>query len=156
MEFISVEEFLRQPKEVQEVFWEWWNPSVGDLFNVNMIVVPQDIYNGIPHDIYENFLLAVDNRANDSNFIKFGIDGKVTPLFTEGQLRKFIEDKTNGKVMVEYTVCENIVLKLATKSKVTGGLEFKRKYSFPKSEINLLQAYWKVAYEVAKESVENE
>ena len=33
MEYISAEEFLKQPEEVQAVFLNWWEPSVGDLFN---------------------------------------------------------------------------------------------------------------------------
>jgi len=142
MEFISVEKFLKQPKEVQEVFWEWWNPSIGDLFNVNMIVVPQDIYNGIPHDIYENFLLVVDDRGNNSNFVKFGIDGEVIPLLTEGHLRKFINkygyeieiDELNGKF--EFACWQQ-----GRKYYVNGGED-------------LLKVYWGVACEIAKESVE--
>jgi len=32
VEFISTEEFLRQPKEIQEVFIEWWKPQPLDLY----------------------------------------------------------------------------------------------------------------------------
>ena len=31
MEFISAEEFSKQPIEVQEVFIDWWKPSFMDL-----------------------------------------------------------------------------------------------------------------------------
>ncbi len=149
MEFISAEEFLKQPKEVQEVFMEWWKPEIGDLFNVNMITVPEDIYNGIPHDICENFLLVVDDRGNNSDFVKNGIDGEVTPLFAEGQLRKFIEDKTNGKVEGYYAWDYYTI---AIRDTRCGGDD----PQCDTEETNLLQAYWKVVCEIAKESVENE
>ena len=143
MEFISVEEFLKQPKEVQHVFMEWWKPQPFDLY------------------IFDKRSLGLVKKSDKDYILPYKSNNiweekkHCIPLLTEGQLRKFIEDKTNGKVMVEYTVCENIVLKLATKSKVTGGLEFKRNYSFPKSKFNLLQAYWEVALKEAEESAEN-
>jgi len=142
MEFINAAEFLRQSKEIQEVFLEWWKPQQFDLYLV------------------DNKTLEITLRSDDDLILPIRTNSvwdekaRCIPLFTEGQLRKFIEDNTNGKVMVEYTVCENIVLKLATKSKVTGGLEFKRKYSFPKSEFNLHQVYWEVACKIAKGNVE--
>ncbi len=32
MNYISAENFLKQPKEIQEVFLNWWQPEFGDLF----------------------------------------------------------------------------------------------------------------------------
>ncbi|MEO2601314.1 hypothetical protein [Clostridium butyricum] len=82
MEFISVEEFLKQPHKVQKVLQEWFiekfeTSNEFDLFN----------YNG--EDLcYKNIL---DRNCN------FDIEDCI-PLLTEGQLRKFIEDNTEGKV----------------------------------------------------------
>ena len=35
MEFITVEQFKEQPKEVQKVFLDWWQPRVWDIFIFN-------------------------------------------------------------------------------------------------------------------------
>ena len=67
MEYISAEEFLKQPKEVQEVFWTWWRPSKGDI-NYS------PVRNGIEVVEIENN--SVQRRNNG-----------YIPLLTEGQLR---------------------------------------------------------------------
>lgn len=32
MRYITAEQFLEQPKEVQKVLLEWWKPEIGDVF----------------------------------------------------------------------------------------------------------------------------
>lgn len=115
MEFITVEQFQEQPKEVQEVFLDWWQPSIGDLFSSDILIG----------------MGVITSR-------KFDKDGYI-PLFTEGQLRKFIEDK-KGKIVEVNLFC--------------GGYSVVTAYR--KCEIydlgkDLLQAYWKVACQIARE-----
>lgn len=135
MEFISAEEILKQPKEVQEVFFKWANDNGQDYDLV------QD--NGEVM-LYKDFI----ERAR--------IEFDSYPLFTEGQLRKFIEDKKglldievqgNGKMFLyQYSIN-------CFKSS-DEGLFCGDSTHFEIESDNPLQAYWKVACEIAKESVE--
>lgn len=38
MEFITVDQFEEQSKEVQKVFLDWWKPSVGDIFGSDILI----------------------------------------------------------------------------------------------------------------------
>jgi hypothetical protein len=64
----------------------------------------------------------------------------MVPLFNEWQLRGFIEDKTGGKIRIieldgaNYNIIANYK-------------------NFINTESDLLQAYWKVALEIAKEEL---
>lgn len=42
MEYVSIEEFLKQHIEVKKVFWDWWNPEKGDLLAVVSPFVPNE------------------------------------------------------------------------------------------------------------------
>ena len=77
---------------------------------------------------------------------------KAIPLFTECQLRQFIQDKTNGSP--EFTksfLKNNYDIEIYAYDK-----EFENEYSFREFyDIGdtLLQAYWNVAIEIAKEEI---
>ncbi|WP_346962011.1 hypothetical protein, partial [Clostridium sp.] len=145
MEFISSEEFQNQPKEVQKVFMEWWKPSIGDLF----IIEKTTSFNGDRHDFVECFLTGfeiTDLTEREMKKIK-------CPLFTESQLIKFIEDKTDC-IISELSLNKNgYTLIIGYKTEYIDG-EPRTKKIFRNLKSDLLQAYWKVALEVAKESVE--
>ncbi|MDU7243247.1 hypothetical protein [Clostridium sp.] len=141
MEFITVEQFKEQPKEVQEVFLDWYNFDKYDLFYLKWEGAEkkwgatEEIVSGATLNRHLKHL----KRAN-SNIIN------TIPLFTEGQLRKFIEDKTGGKVDASfggktYTVYSNKDFGLIIKM-------------YEDIDSDLLQAYWKVACMVAKEEVD--
>ncbi|MDB1924076.1 hypothetical protein PMY56_13555 [Clostridium tertium] len=134
MEFITIEQFKEQPKEVQKVFLDWWKPSNGDIYL----------------DVYKN-----NNVIECCHHIKFmnnedvehmKVDNDAIPLFTEGQLRKFIEDKTNGKVESYYAWDYYTI---AIRNTGCGGDD----QQCDTEETNLLQAYWKVACMIAKEGL---
>lgn len=121
MEFITVDQFIKQPKEVQKVFLDWWQPSIGDLFSSDVLIG-----------------MGVITSS------KFNKDGYI-PLLTEGQIRKFIEEKTDSKIE---TVIGNrgycFVFRL-------------KNSRWEKDRISivtddLLQAYWKVACKIALEN----
>ncbi len=134
MEFITVEQFQEQPKEVQKVFIDWWKPNNGDLFTTI------DEYS----EFEESDLLCIQDydEASEtwSSRYSWGYSQEESiPLFTEGQLRKFIEDK-KGKIVEINLFC--------------GGYSVVTAYR--KCEIydlgkDLLQAYWKVACMIARE-----
>lgn len=78
MDYIKMEEFKKLNDNVKKVFINWWKPSIGDLVigkldEISVVRNERDIfvlnkYKGEPYNI---------------------------PLFTEGQLRKFIEENAN-------------------------------------------------------------
>lgn len=133
MEYISAEEFLKQPEEVQKVFLDWWEPSVGDLYSCKNKI-------GFPHSV---------KRSEDDLIIAVGSyiweeKSECIPLLTEGQLRKFIEDKTDSKVEIMY-------LKNGYSIRLSKNNPENINKTYSRLGDNLLQAYWKVALEVAKE-----
>lgn len=127
MEYISVEEFLKQNGKVQEVFQDWFieqfeKSNDFDLFN----------YNG--EDLcYKNIL----DRNCD-----FNVEDCI-PLLTEGQLRKFIEDKTGHTVTIEFYKENGYDINLEDGKDI--------KTSYEDLGHDLLQAYWKVAVDIAKQ-----
>lgn len=133
LEYISAEEFLKQPKEVQKVFINWWQPKSFDLIHIDYYSV-----NSIDTVISEK-----DIKKYGIEFFPNGIDGDVIPLFTEGQIRKFIEDKTRYKVEAPWHGCYDIYLV----DQLTGQEVIKDYFNLG---TDLLQAYWKVAIEIAK------
>lgn len=131
MEYISAEEFRKQPVEVQNLFIDWWKPSIGGLFNYK---------EDDEHDCIEVECIQSKNRLRT-----IALTG-VIPLLTEGQLRKFIEDKTEYRVdcclyegTYDINICEN------------NGLYIKKYEDIDK---DLLQAYWKVAVQIAEQEVQ--
>lgn len=133
MEYISVEKFLKLPKEVQDIFWNWWKPSKGDI-NYS------PVRNGIE-------VIEIENNSNQRRNLGYIL------LLTEGQLRKFIEDKTNGIVkLIQWNpIIDNekhgydihILAKDQYKVLCT--------FNYKTLGTDLLQAYWKVAIQIAEQ-----
>ena len=140
MEFIKAEEFLKQPVEVQKVFIEWWKPNIGDLF---AWASDKDI-----QDCREVQCCLSENTVISSSRWKGIKEGERLPLLSEGQLRQFIEDKKNGIIDITHDICNggyNFEIWLINEMKRLDNDEY---FSLGN---NLLQAYWKVAIEIAKE-----
>lgn len=143
MEFITVEQFKEQPVEIQKVFIDWWKPSELDLVSIpfaESILCKYRYPTTIEYYEHEgeNIISTIDERKL--------LKSKATPLFTEGQLRKFIEDNTRYKIEsnlyrngYDIYLCED------------DGCYIKAYESVDK---DLLQAYWKVACMIAREEVD--
>ena len=132
MEFILAEDFLKQDENVHVVFLNWWKPSSGDLFQYRKLFNVVDYCSGTTIQPFYN------------SYAVFKKD--CIPLFTEGQLRKFIEDKTAmGTVNVDYFEGYRIKINISINQS---------KY-YKDLGNDLLQAYWNVAVEIAKESLKN-
>jgi hypothetical protein len=117
MNFISAEEFLKQSEKVQKILMDWWTPSWSDLV------------------LDEN----QEYRLADS---KYGVieKEKCIPLFTEGQLRKFIEEKLNSKLnLIDSAGFYNVQI----------GFENDRYYDTKCKDA--LEAYWQVTIKIAEE-----
>ena len=148
MKFISAEEFLEQPKEVQKVFIDWWNPSIGDLY-LNTPGNRED-FEQIVEVIYSQEL--ANDAYNNKNCNMKESRGDYFPLLTEGQLRKFIEDKTGGIETIEHFICIG-EYDIKTLPLVDGIYEHD---IYEDLGDDLLQAYWKVAVEIASKEVKEQ
>ncbi|MCH4200714.1 MAG: hypothetical protein LKF87_14855 [Clostridium tyrobutyricum] len=65
-----------------EEFRSWWNPDFYDLFFRNFSEVSNNFIKGI-------YIGCIQDKT-------------WLPILTEGQLRRFIEEKTNGKIDLNY------------------------------------------------------
>lgn len=95
MKYISAEEFLQQPKEIQKVFLDWWQPEEFDIY--------------VNKELEKHRVTQVDLEDDVCNYY---LKTEYIPLLTEGQLREFIEDKTSElakaqcKMKIEYKTKE--------------------------------------------------
>lgn len=128
MEFITVEQFQEQPLEVQKVFIDWWQPEIGDIFQFATVDFDND-----------DSTIGVISGKKQIKIAEWGKGEYRIPLFTEGQLRKFIEDK-KGKIVEVNLYCGGYSIVTAY-----------RKCEIDNLGKDLLQAYWKVACMIAKE-----
>lgn len=146
MKFIEAEQFLEQPKEVQEVFIKWWKENLEDfdLWFQDF----GDSKNSFLNGIYKGCLgISIEQKE-----ITRKEDCMRKPLLTEGQLREFIEYKTKGIVKCvqwnpnKYNE-QGYTIYILEKNEYKVLLEFE----YNKLGTDLLQAYWKVACEIARE-----
>ncbi|MBZ9693247.1 hypothetical protein [Clostridium sp. M14] len=154
MEYISAEEFFKQPVEVQEVFVAWWQPSTGDLIGIKTQCVDSSWNTVTKYKVScvnEDDLFNYNSKEELLDSLKViggqSYSDKTVLLPTEGQLRRFIENKTESKI-----------LKIFLNEFEVGNETFKRYCIhltnfriFMNQSENLLQAYWKVAVQIAKE-----
>lgn len=145
MEFISVEEFRKQPVEVQKYFIDWFleNKSVTDLVQVELHPVAEiKLYS----EGFQDSKLQFEYKK-EYQFKGKKINGKyeITPLLTEGQLRKFIMGKSNN-IIVLTDYCDNSGYSIILNEKE--GTEQK---CYKYLGVDLLQAYWKVAIQIAEQ-----
>lgn len=137
MEFIIAEQFKEQSEEVQKVFLDWWKSNLSEVDLIG--------YTGKSEAYKESFPSLVRNIAINC----FEIGAEIIPLFTEGQLRKFIEDKTNMEIeILKSTSVRGCV---GTRFYDMKQMDDEPKYKI--DEVDLLQAYWKVACIIAKEEI---
>lgn len=145
VEFITAEQLKEQPKEIQKVFLDWWKPSNGDIY--------LDVY--MNNKVIEccHHIKFMNNE--DINYMKE--DNDAIPLFTEGQLRKFIEDKTSGIVkLIQWHIEDGQISKRGYVIDILRKNEYHVTYHYQDLGGDLLQAYWKVACIIAKEEVDGQ
>ena len=123
MEFITAEQFLKEDKEVQEIFRNWW-------FKINGLKIAFKI------DLEDIIFINGETRKD------------IYPLLTEGQLRKFIEDKTGCYIDISHNSMDTCI-QLCDKEDEYPIEEWEWQYL----SNDLLQAYWKVAVEIAKHEI---
>lgn len=143
---ITTEQFREQPIEVQKVFIDWWKSHVAIPHKRRVFIVNSSYGEAIPPFI-EPF---------DGNYLKLEKD--YIPLLTEGHLRKFIENKTNCKAIPNILGDTQFSIELYR----LGERCFTEVKTYDHLGNDSLQAYWKIACEIAhtmasvKEEKENE
>lgn len=138
MEFITVEQFKEQPEEVQKVFLDWWEPSIGDLYKFNKEACK--LKKTDLEQIHSIGIKSIEILSEDEDIEIF--KEVSTPFLTEGQLRKFIED-SKGQIIEFDWSCGGYSIATAY-----------RKGVYENLGEDLLQAYWKVACMIAKEGLD--
>lgn len=137
MDYIKVEQFLSQTKDVQEIFLKWWNPSIGDLYTY---VTKNN------QDYSELCCVTSINVARLTEKNK----GERIPLFTEGQLRKFIEEKTGGIVkVIQWHIEDSTLYKKGYSIDILSRDKYSVTYSYGNLGKDLLKAYWQIACSLA-------
>ena len=146
MDFITAEQFRCQTEEVKNIFLKWWKPSIGDLFE-----------DSVSFDIVS---LCYGNRIYPfrKSFVFKKLD--CIPLFTEGQLRRFIENKCNCLLDVKvenlHDNCNEYTVTGWEIKELEWGKEFGRiLFEYHMATEDLLQLYWEIACSVAKDSLNN-
>ena len=150
MKYISAEEFLKQPKEIQKVFLDWWQPEEFDIY--------------VNKELEKHRVTQVDLEDDVCNYY---LKTEYIPLLTEGQLREFIENKTSElakaqcRMKIEYKTKDEIeenkrglnLIPLQsqegyfiqiTSTEFMGGI-----MKFHDLGTDLLKAYWQVACKIA-------
>ena len=143
MEFILEEEFLKQPKEVQNVINNSIKLNIGDR---------------IYHKLSKKYYIYL-GEYNEAFWNVFDLEDKCTSVICkdyfcrclcEGRLRKFIEDKTGGKVEFYPDVYSGRrYYTIIIRETGCGGDD----PTFEPYADDVLQAYWKVAVRIAKENI---
>ena len=139
MKYIKAGQFQSQSSRVQRVLLDWWTPEEDDLFQTELF--GKDTILG-----YSENSRGKEIRGNSRNCSYY--KNEATPLFTEGQLREFIEDKTKGKL--EYHIYNwegSILIKILDKQ------GYKTIKGIKTDETDLLQAYWHVVCNISKEEI---
>ena len=145
MDYISGKEFLNQSKEVQKVLLNWWQPNAGDLFNYKHRFYCVDYSQG-------TVISPLNNASINTVFNK----KECIPLLTEGQLRKFIEDKTDAfmDIIIEdyKEECDELLFRIEFWNNVKTTKCWEGNSSLMLWSKDLLQAYFKVAIEIIERS----
>lgn len=140
LSYIEAEQFLALDEKVQKVFIEWWDPEVGDLFEHKLLPSIKNI-------VVKKWNYLIKGFYNDN----FENKKYHVPLFRLDQLWSFIEEKTKLKSGINiyndtgydiYFCCSNNSAKIKYIKKDLG--------------TDKLQAFWKVAVEIAKEEIGND
>lgn len=140
MEYIEPKLFLEQPKEVQKVFLDWWKPEKFDLV-IHSIAIK---YNKPSIIVKKKNDYHIEIAGDDG--VTITVKNDLIPLFTESQLRKFIEDKSKESVYTGTTFGGDRFIET----------EYEDFTSIRREEImdkDLLKAYWKYACRLVKEGL---
>lgn len=134
MDYIIASKFLKQPEKVKKVFRNWWKPQMYDLFFRDFGNNPNKYLNGVYKGcIRDNETL--NSATKDKTFL---------PLLIETQLRKFIGEHYKYIETNNFKDKKQIVLVYKDLSQTKPSIEC--------ISNDLLNAYWKVACQIAEDA----
>lgn len=129
MNYITANQFLELPKEIQKVFIDWWQPEIHDIFFAQL-----GEFGNIESSIEDNYVLNV--VLKDKGMYRF-------PLLRLDQLWEFIEEKTGEYVEVIFITIEYVI----RVTSIDESLAWKA---------DKLEAFWEAAVKVASENWRDE
>jgi len=143
MNYISAKEFSSKPENVKKALIDLWKISEYDL--VERVDYAPDT-NTCSHESYrsENKSVGCLRRFKTKCIIN---NSSYVPLFTEGQLRDFIEEKTNGTVNVEacFDAEDNKFYRVGVMLKANCWTKYEAKSK------TLIEAYWNLICDIVSE-----
>ena len=113
MEYISAEEFLKQDEKVQRTLKEYFDQEI-ILYSFN---------NSVNYGVFDD---VIDE----------------TPLLTEGQLRRYIEDKTRCRMSTVFYTLTGYDIVIYNEDKIIN--------TYLHLGDNLLRAYWEIACDISR------
>jgi len=153
MQYITATQYLKESKKIQKELKKWYFDNISCLDTVSKSICGGsfDILTLIHVDekeyMYRNIL------TGETEIILTDNNNEIIPLFSETKLRKFIENKINGKFEVlyvskEFVEGEESYYRIEKSSYIYGAIE----NSIWKAETsNLFEAYWQVACQIIKQ-----
>lgn len=139
MNYITANQFLKLPEEIQKVFIDWWEIEEGDLIYLvdekethSIIKTELDMYKLTHHWYYDNGRdeLMMTSKSYDDGY-------PTIPLFRLDQLWDFIIDKAGEDIEVKVMPCNSYVIDAIHSEEILAW------------EDDKLQAFWKAAVKVA-------
>lgn len=141
MKFITADEFNKQPKDIQNIFLDWWSCELYDIYAFSF------------DEENDKWCIAVCTAQKQADSINESKEtNPIIPLLAEGQLRTFIESKTNGIVKnTQWNIEDSDITKRGYSIYLLKKDEYHVTHHFTDLGDDLLLAYWKVACMIAKE-----
>jgi len=142
MQFISDKEFKEAEKIVQEELEDAWEFNVGDLY-----MLKSDLETNPEHaNIYAVSLIQKELLEKDFPHLK---KEKMFHLWTEGELRTYIEKKTGNSVDLDY-FANNIKYSNDGYKIRRFNIENEKTKCYPNLGHSAIHAYWQVTQKVAR------
>lgn len=126
MKFISAEVFNGVSWDIRNKFYEWWKPSLGDVFESN---------------ICRN-MGFVGEELTPERYA--AIHDNTTPLLSEGQLLEFIKWRTKKSIDISTCIAKDAVI-----VEVWNNMSCDKLHQVENEEGDLLMALWGCACDVA-------
>ena len=138
MKFISKEEFLKQPKEIQDKIKELWNPEQWDIY-------ARKNTKGFPFMIWKcEDGMILPRHSN----IWVEIDNNIIPLLTMDKIIEMIERVTDLHLEIMINAGSGDLNINLYKNKY----DFNPAMVFDKCDNNMLHALWETLIEITKEN----
>lgn len=135
--YITAEQFMQQPQNVQNVIRKWWEPQVGDIFTTEQI---HDEIDAVINISSGKYIHGLNDVFFSNMYPHVDLELKPFPLLTMQQLIEFIE----WKIEMSINEIERDVHRGEWNINLLNGIDYMTE------QTDLLQALWEVACKVVK------